>query len=216
MFTGLIEATAEVLELRQNSEEITTLTITRPGGYEPVYGESIAVNGCCLTVTEFDEQKIHFDANGETMALTNLQYLAKGHKVNLERALAVGARLGGHMVSGHVEGIATIVAIEPTAQGHNYTFRIPPALCRYVIPKGSITLNGVSLTINSLRDHVPAASSSSGSADQLIAEPTTELVTMLIPVTLKDTNLGDLAVGDAVNVETDIVGKYLERFKQLG
>lgn len=210
MFTGLIEATAEVLELRQNSKEITTLTITRPEGYEPVYGESIAVNGCCLTVTEFDQQKIHFDANGETMALTNLQFLAKGHKVNLERALAVGARLGGHMVSGHVEGIATITAIEPTAKGHNYTFRIPPALCRYVIAKGSITLNGVSLTINSLKDKVPAAS-----ADQLISEPTTELVTMLIPVTLKDTNLGDLAVGDGVNVETDIVGKYLERFQQL-
>lgn len=202
MFTGLVEATAEVVAILRPDDDITRLRLTRPSSYEPVYGESIAVNGCCLTVTEFTDTELCFDANGETMALTNLQYLAAGHVVNLERALAVGARLGGHMVSGHVEGIATITAIEPAPEGHNYTFRLPPELVRYVIPKGSITFNGVSLTINTLEDGVGTPA-------------TTDVTSMLIPVTLKDTNLGQLAVGDAVNVETDIVGKYLERFRHF-
>lgn len=202
MFTGLVEATAEVLAVDRPADDIARLRLSRPKSYSPVYGESIAVNGCCLTVTAFTDTELAFDANGETMALTNLQYLAPGHLVNLERALAVGDRLGGHMVSGHVEGLAKITAIAPSPEGHSYTFRLPPALVRYVIPKGSITLNGVSLTINSLTDGVgdPA---------------TTEVTAMLIPVTLKDTNLSQLGVGDAVNVETDIVGKYLERFRQF-
>lgn len=206
MFTGLIQATAKVVAITSPSDAITTLRIQRPATFAeeiPVYGESIAINGCCLTVTEFDDSTIAFDANNETMTLTNLQFVAEGHEVNVERAMAVGDRLGGHMVSGHVEGLATITAIEPTAKGHNYRFRLPPELGKYVIPKGSITLNGVSLTINSLFDKVAQGE-----------ELASELVTMLIPVTLKDTNLGQLAVGDAVNVETDIVGKYLERFQQ--
>lgn len=197
MFTGLVEETAKVLSFLQQSDEITKLTLVKPKNFQLKYGESIAVNGCCLTVTSFDEFQMDFDVNQESIKLTNLKHFEKNTLVNLERAMALGDRLGGHIVTGHIEGTCSIQSISKNSQGDLYIFKIPADFSKYLISKGSITLNGVSLTINKILDFKENGYS--------------EVEVMLIPTTLKDTNLGTSSVGDLINLETDILGKYIER-----
>jgi riboflavin synthase len=154
-------------------------------------GDSIAVNGCCLTVTDLEGDAFTADVMRESLARTSLGDLSVGSPVNLERAVAAGARLGGHIVQGHVDGVGSLLERSSSDHWDVLRFSLPAELARYVVEKGSITVSGVSLTV---------------------VEVTEETFTVsLIPTTLADTTLGSLAPGDRVNLEVDIVAKYVER-----
>ncbi len=157
-------------------------------------GDSVAVDGCCLTITAFPgEKKSLFAAtlSPETLALTRFKLLKVGDKVNVEPALRMGDALGGHMVSGHIDALAAVVAVVMLGEHCQMTFKVPDALKQYVVTKGSVTLNGVSLTVNKVEDN--------------------QFSVNLIPHTLKHTNLHQLKCGDVVNLETDLMGRYVER-----
>jgi riboflavin synthase len=154
-------------------------------------GDSVAVDGCCLTVTAVDGPRLQFDAVPETLRRTTLGGFAPGSTVNLEPALRAGDRMGGHVVQGHVDGIGELVSGEPEGEAVNLTFAAPERVLRYVIEKGSITVNGVSLTVTSFDEATFSVS--------------------IIPPTREVTNLGGLEPGDRVNLEADIFGKYVER-----
>jgi riboflavin synthase len=165
------------------------------GEFETALGDSVAVNGACLTVAHIGAEGLSFDVSRETLALTTLGGLKVGSEVNLERAMRVSDRLGGHMVSGHVDGKARILHWDKTPAGWGLEVLVPAELARYVAPKGSITLEGVSLTVNAVADRADGA----------------RVSLMLIPVTLERTTLGKTQVGDVVNLETDLIARYLER-----
>ncbi|MDR1294461.1 MAG: riboflavin synthase [Bifidobacteriaceae bacterium] len=186
MFTGLIEEVGRVVEATPTRLGVECRTVLQGAGL----GDSIAVNGVCLTLAELEADSFTADVMGETLARTNLGALAPGHPVNLERALRADARLGGHLVQGHVDGVAALAAREDG----NMAFAVPNGLMKYIARKGSIALNGVSLTVVAVDDAVFSVS--------------------LIPTTLAGTNLGGLRVGDTVNLEVDVVAKYLERLVQ--
>jgi riboflavin synthase len=157
-------------------------------------GESLAVNGCCLTVTTKDSTSASFDLLGETLARTNLGHLAAGSRVNLERALRADGRFGGHFVQGHIDTTAKVISVEKKNGDLLLLIELPPAGAPYFIEKGSIAVNGVSLTVSSLtNDHFGL---------------------WIIPHTLQETNLGDLKNGDLVNLEYDMLAKYAAR--QIG
>lgn len=186
MFTGIIQTTGTVRSLRPAGNG-ARLVLDAPGLPRPMPGgASICVNGACLTVTRCDAQSLEFDVVGETLAQTTLGDLKPGDRVNLERSLRAGDGLDGHMVQGHVDGIATARRIN---SDHVVTFEAPDSLHPYIIPKGSIAVDGVSLTIAAV----------SGS----------QFTVALIPTTLTDTTLADLHVGDRVNVETDILARTI-------
>ena len=192
MFTGIVQSLGTVVSL-QSRNDGARLRIECPD-LQPArwqQGDSIAVAGCCLTALEIDAQGFSADLSGETLARTSLGRLVEGSRVNLEPALAVGDRLGGHLVSGHVDGLAELRAL--TLLGDNWAlrFRVPDDLACYVAPKGSVTLDGVSLTVNRVDDR--------------------DFEVNLIPHTLKVTTLGALAEGDTVNFEADLVARYMER-----
>lgn len=200
MFTGLIERTAT---LRSLSEEngITTMVVEPAGGeaFTVTHGASVAVNGCCLTVTAFDEKTLTFEVSRETLACTNMHKLQEGSRVNLERALRVGDRLGGHMVSGHVDGTGILTTVHPADDGWYIEVLIPAELAGWVIPKGSVCLDGISLTVNGLKDR----------------EDGCLIDLMLIPTTLDETTFRDLKEGWTLNLEMDLVGKYIARLARL-
>ena len=157
MFTGIIERTGRVVSLTAPESAtcdlmaaITQLIIDPGKGFETNLGDSVAVNGCCLTVTSNKMQLLAFDVSAETMRRTTMRGLREGSDVNLERALKLGDRLGGHMVSGHVDGVGTVERIQKLPDGWDLTMALPRELGRYVIAKGSICLDGVSLTVNAL------------------------------------------------------------------
>jgi len=154
-------------------------------------GDSIAVAGCCLTALDLDADGFSADLSPETLARTSLGKLGVGSRVNLESALAVGDSLGGHLVTGHVDGLAELISREPVDDNTVMTFSVPDELSRYIAAKGSVTLDGVSLTVNSVSGH--------------------RFTVNLVPHTLKVTTLGTLAVGDQVNLEIDLIARYLER-----
>jgi riboflavin synthase len=154
-------------------------------------GDSVAVDGCCLTVTAVDGPRLQFDAVPETLRRTTLGGFAPGSTVNLEPALRAGDRLGGHVVQGHVDGVGELVSAEPEGDAVNLTFAAPEPVLRYVIEKGSITVNGVSLTVTGFDEATFSVS--------------------IIPHTREVTNLGRLEPGDRVNLEADVFGKYVER-----
>jgi riboflavin synthase len=155
-------------------------------------GASVAVNGTCLTVVDRDDEHLGFDLTDETVARTSLRRLGTGHPVNLERPVSLAARLGGHIVQGHVDGVGTIDAIEPGSDGGALLrVRVPAELLRYAIEKGSITVDGVSLTVAALHDD--------------------GVTIALIPHTRAVTTLGTVAVGDPVNLEMDMIARYVER-----
>ena len=195
MFTGIVEELGEVVRLTDGGGDSALLAVRGPVVTSDArHGDSIAVNGVCLTVIDTADGVFTADVMGETLRRSSLGVLRPGAQVNLERAATVGSRLGGHLVQGHVDGVARIIAREPADQWEVLRFSLPPELARYVVEKGSITVDGVSLTVMAVDD----ASFAVG----------------LIPTTLKLTVLGAKGVGDPVNLEVDIVAKYVE--KMLG
>lgn len=183
--------------LRRRASTRTGAALTLEHAFkELALGESIAVNGVCLTVTAFDATTFQVEASEETLRVTSLANLHPGAKLNLERALRVGDRLGGHMVSGHVDGLAVVSAVRPIGDAVRVTFTPPIELRRYLAPKGSVTLDGVSLTVN----HVDADG----------------FQVMLIPHTRAVTTLGALAVGSKVNLEVDVLARYVCHYLSVG
>lgn len=202
MFTGIVERAGRVVALTASESttagvmtSITQLIVEAGKDFETKLGDSVAVNGCCLTVTSNKMQLLAFDVSAETMRRTTMHTLREGGIVNLERALKLGDRLGGHMVSGHVDGIGTVERVLKLPDGWDLTVALPRDLGRYVIPKGSICLDGVSLTVNTLDDQ----------------EHFTFIRLMLIPTTVSLTSFRGLREGQELNVEVDMVGKFLER-----
>ena len=192
MFTGLIEGVGHVavLETRGGDMRLRIAAGTLP--FEHVaLGESIAVSGVCLTVIEFDASSFAADASNETLALTTLGTMMVGHAVNLERAMRPTDRLGGHLVSGHVDGMGRVLSIHDDARSQRWRFAAPPALLKYIATKGSICVDGVSLTVNAVDD-----------AGFEVA---------LIPHTVSHTAFSSTHIGDAVNLEVDLVARYVER-----
>lgn len=192
MFTGLVQGVGRLLacERRDGDARLTIAIGSLP--FEDVrMGESIAVNGCCLTVVQFDAQHFAVDASNETLALTTLGALPQGRAMNLERALLPTDRLGGHLVSGHIDGLGQVQAIWPDARAQRWRFVAPGALMRYIAAKGSICVDGVSLTVNAVEGD------------------TFEVA--LIPHTVAHTAFARTAVGDAVNLEVDMLARYVER-----
>ena len=192
MFTGLIEGVGHVavLETRGGDMRLRIAAGTLP--FEHVeLGESIAVSGVCLTVIEFDASSFAADASNETLALTTLGTMMVGHAVNLERAMRPTDRLGGHLVSGHVDGMGRVLSIYDDARSQRWRFAAPPALLKYIATKGSICVDGVSLTVNAVDD-----------AGFEVA---------LIPHTVSHTAFSSTHIGDAVNLEVDLVARYVER-----
>ena len=190
MFTGIVEERGEVVHVDGTQLAVRSTVAAA----DARHGDSIAVNGVCLTVVNRVDGVLEFDVMGETLRRSSLGALRPGSPVNLERAATLGSRLGGHVVQGHVDGVGTILAREPADQWEVVRFALPPELGRYVVEKGSITVDGVSLTVMA----VTAESFTVG----------------LIPTTLKLTVLGAKAVGDPVNLEVDVIAKYVE--KMLG
>ena len=188
MFTGIVMEQGEVVEPPPR------LVLRAPStAADAVVGDSVAVDGCCLTVVAIDGELLSFDAVPETLRRTTLGRLAPGAAVNLEPALRAGDRMGGHLVQGHVDAVGALVAAQAERDAVNMTFRAPEAVLRYVIEKGSIGVNGVSLTVTAFDDETFSVS--------------------VIPHTRSVTNLGRLATGDEVNLEADLFGKYVERMQ---
>ena len=191
MFTGLVEEMGRVVEI-QVEERSAKLTVSAPLVHQGVkIGDSVAVNGCCLTVIGRQADRLTFDAVPETLIRTNLGSLCPGEKVNLERSLEVGARLGGHFVQGHIDGVGTVLGMTPDENAVVMEIGMPVPLRRYFVEKGSVCVDGVSLTVAST---LP-----------------TSFTVWTIPHTRAVTTLGDREVGDRVNLECDLLGKYIER-----
>ena len=196
MFTGIIEETGTVTSVRQTDAGIQLTVRCRVVGRGLKLGESVAVNGCCLTVVKHTargrDKLVRFDLLQETWERTNLQFAQVGSLVNLERALAVGARLGGHFVTGHVDGVGRITRWERSGADHVLDIAAPAEVRRYVVFKGSIAVDGISLTV--------AAVTKRG------------FRLWIIPHTFAVTTLRERKIGDAVNLEADLLGKYVEQF----
>lgn len=193
MFTGLIEGCGLVTG-RVTEGPAVRLQIEPPAAMlaEPfAIGDSICINGCCLTIVAIEHGRWSFEAGDETLSRTNLGQLGPGSPVNLERSLPVNGRLGGHFVQGHVDGTATVDEITRDGEWVTMWFRVPADLARLMVPKGSVAVDGISLTlVNVERERFSVA---------------------LIPHTLEVTTLGERQVGDLVNIETDILGKYVAK-----
>ncbi|WP_406081570.1 riboflavin synthase [Micromonospora sp. NBC_00858] len=192
MFTGIVEELGEIVRVTATAGDSALVAVRGPlVTSDARHGDSIAVNGVCLTVVEVADGTFTADVMGETLRRSALGALRPGDPVNLERAAALGSRLGGHLVQGHVDGVGELISREPAEQWETVRFRLPAALSRYVVEKGSITIDGVSLTVAEV------------GADQFAVG--------LIPTTLKLTTLGAKGVGDPVNLEVDVLAKYVER-----
>ena len=192
MFTGLIQSRGTIAQ-RVARATGARLTVEAPGlaadGW--TLGESIAVNGVCLTLVEGSASGFCADLSAETLARTALSSLQPGRAVNLERALKVGESLGGHLVSGHVDGVATVLRLERDGDGRKLALEIPQALTRYVARKGSLCVDGVSLTVNAVEGAI--------------------VFFAIVPHTLSATTLGELSPDAQVNIEVDLIARYLER-----
>lgn len=201
MFTGIIQSLGKVSEIQSSPESLRVWVET---GFEDLeLGESVAVNGVCLTVAERQRKsEALFYVSPETLHLTNLKNIQISSSLNLERALLASTRLSGHLVQGHVDGQASVIEVNPREESHVLGLRLGPDLARYCVHKGSITVNGVSLTLNEI---VPDGLNGIGGADARI---------MLIPHTWRHTNLSLLRPGDEVNIETDVLAKYVEKLCQ--
>lgn len=195
MFTGIIEELGIVRTLRLLPESGQLTLEGNKVLKETQIGDSIAINGVCLTVVRLSEHEFTVDVMAETLVKTNLAELKSGSRVNLERALQLQTRLGGHLVSGHVDGIGNIRRITPWGIAQVYEITAPPNLLSYILPKGSIAIDGISLTV--------------------IDVEAAYFTVSLIPHTSKETTLGLKGIGDSVNLETDLIGKYVARFMGL-
>jgi len=198
MFTGIVTDMGEILALEQRGD----LRARIGTGYDTTridIGASIACEGVCLTVIDLGTTPRNWfdvEISAETVSKTNLGGWAVGRRINLERALKVGDELGGHIVSGHVDGVAEVVATRPEGDSLRVTFRAPHDLAKFIAPKGSICLNGTSLTVNEVDDR--------------------DFVINFIPHTQKVTTWGSVAVGDAVNLEVDTMARYVARLREWG
>jgi riboflavin synthase len=191
MFTGIVRELGAVERVEPRGEGLRLLVRAPEAAATARVGDSVAVNGVCLTATEVDDGMIAFEAVPETIRRTSLERLVAGGVVNVEPALRAGEPLGGHIVQGHVDGMGQVLRLEPEGEGARLTVEAPAELLRYVVEKGSITVEGVSLTIAAL------------------APGTFEAA--LVPHTLTATTLGSLASDDKVNLEVDVLAKYVER-----
>ncbi|HEU5222556.1 MAG TPA: riboflavin synthase [Candidatus Lumbricidophila sp.] len=199
MFTGIIEALGAVEAVEQTADA-AVLTVAAPGLLHGVRrGDSIAVSGCCLTVVEFDAERFTADVMAQTLRMTTLGSFVPGTPVNLERAALVGDRLGGHIVQGHVDGTGELLEIRPGDAWRVLRFSLPSDLAPLVVDKGSVAVDGVSLTVSDLGD------GPDGSWFEV----------SLIPETLTATTLGGRVVGDRVNLETDILARHVQRMLRL-
>ncbi|MFH1015711.1 MAG: riboflavin synthase, partial [Chloroflexota bacterium] len=197
MFTGIVEEVGKVVSTQASAGRFSlkagrlviaareTLKNVKPGG-------SVAINGVCLTVTDFTATSFAFDVMPETLKRTNLGLLKSGDKVNLERPLGLGGEVGGHLVQGHIDDTGKVISIAPEGESILMRFEAPPGVMRYVVPKGFIAVDGISLTVTGTHNNSFQVS--------------------LVDFTLKHTNLGSRKAGDRVNLEVDIIAKYVEQF----
>jgi riboflavin synthase len=190
VFTGIIEEVGRVRAARAGELVIAASDVIT--GMEP--GASIAVNGVCLTVTDFDQDSFSVKVMPETLRRTSLGRLLAGDRVNLERALPLGGRLGGHLVQGHIDATGKITSITPEGEARLINFYAPPEVMDYLVEKGFVAVDGVSLTI--------------------VTKNTSSFGVSVVDYTLKHTNLGSRRVGDLVNLEVDIIAKYVKQFSQ--
>ena len=200
MFTGIITGLGRITEVQALGEDAShgkRLTIATPAGYlaDAGLGDSIALNGACMTVTSLDANRTSFTVDISAESLARTAGLAVTGAVNLEKALRANDRLGGHLVSGHVDGIGVVTHFAVTGESWTLRLDIPVGLARFLAYKGSITVNGVSLTVNSVADHARGC----------------EISINLIPHTIDNTALGQLSAGVAVNLEVDLIARYVER-----
>ena len=192
MFTGIIEDIGRVDNITQSENENTyTIEVSKIDTNELKIGESIAVNGACLTVISIEGSKFKVEASHETLDKTNLSNLRINSNVNLERALKVSDRLGGHIVTGHIDGVAVVEEVRPVGESMEFYFKVPDGLKKYFINKGSVAVDGISLTVNEVIDD--------------------KFSVNIIPHTQVETIIADLVAGDEVNIECDILGKYVEK-----
>ena len=196
MFTGIIEETGTVESVHPGVQSIRLTLALRKTGAGLKVGDSLAVNGCCLTVAELTakgrSKMAQFDLLQETWRLTNLQDCRAGSAVNLERSLEAGGRLGGHFVTGHIDGLGKITGWEQKGEDYQLQISAPEDVMRYVVHKGSVAVDGISLTVAAVEKE--------------------SFTIWIIPHTFNETALKERAVGDMVNLESDILGKYVERF----
>lgn len=192
MFTGLIEDIGKIRSLthRGASAVLAIQSSLPPQGF--LRGDSVAVNGICLTITDISNDLVSFDVSPETIARSNLSQHKPGDRVNLERALRANDRLGGHFVTGHIDCCATLSTLQPAGNSTNLTFSLPSAHARMLVAKGSVAIDGISLTVNTVSE--------------------TGFSVMIIPHTRVNTTLENIVPGTLVNIETDILGKYVARF----
>jgi riboflavin synthase len=191
MFTGIVEELGEIISIETLGDSARASVRGKIVSADAGHGDSIAVNGVCLTVVETDGETFTVDVVKETLARSSLGTLRPGSRVNLERAVRADQRLGGHIVQGHVDGAGAVLSREPGDRWETVWFSLPPELNRYVVEKGSIAVDGVSLTVTEV-----------GDAGFSVA---------LIPTTLALTTLGDRRPGDPVNLEVDVIAKYVEK-----
>lgn len=191
MFTGIIEEIGEIKSFTHNSNGATIVVKCKDVLADTKLGDSIAINGCCQTVVDIKEDFFSARVSDETLNITNFTSLKSGDTVNLERALTLNSRLGGHIVSGHVDCVGKLIKKEQLTDFYNFDFEIPQNQEKYIVYKGSITVNGISLTVANIDKNIFRVA--------------------VIPHTYLNTNLQDLKTEDFVNIETDILGKYVEK-----
>mgnify|MGYP001463089793 FL=1 len=195
MFNGLIEARGTVSELTPIPDGFRVM-VTTPLAADLALGESIAVNGVCLTVVETDSERFAAEISPETLRVTTLGIVQVGHSVNLERSMRADARIGGHFVQGHVDAVGQVNAIDHESDFHRVTVTFPPELAPYLVNKGSVAVDGISLTVAALEKG--------------------KFVVQIVPFTWEHTNLSNKTVGETVNLECDIIGKYVVRAMAIG
>ena len=192
MFTGIIQSIGKITNIDKHDADLS-LRIETEGGFlkDVRLGDSIACNGVCLTVVEFDNTRVYADVSGESIALTTIGEWQVDNPLNLEKALTPEQRMGGHIVSGHVDGVGTVISRNSDGRSEQFIFRAPEYLAKYIASKGSITIDGISLTVNSV-----------DSADFGVN---------IVPHTLEHTIMGGYQAGTKVNLEVDVIARYLER-----
>ncbi len=194
MFTGLVEAVGTIVSVSRRGD-VTVFRVGSPFAGELKGGESVAVSGVCTTVTECDGASFAVELTGETMNVSRFSFVTAGERVNLERALPANGRLDGHLVAGHVDGTALVMSLRRGRHAAELWLNLPPELARYVVRKGSLCVDGVSLTVAAVEGNACSAA--------------------VIPETLARTTLGTLAAGKRVNVETDLIARYVEKLMGL-
>lgn len=193
MFTGIVETTGEVASI-EDTDEGRRIEVAAPFSADLELGQSVAISGACLTVEAFDAERFELFLSEETLERTYLDSIAVGDAVNLERALPADGRFDGHFVQGHVDGVAEVTHVEQVGDDWYFGFSLPDALARYVVEKGSIAVDGISLTVADLRED--------------------EFTVAIIPATYDLTTLSEKSIGDPVHLEVDVVAKYVERLTE--